>query len=324
MKIALQCLVLFLLALPVAAQCGPTGVAVTVSPLNPALGQPVAITLANNSNQLVQLPSNCVIASISTGSNCISQSVFTPLCLAVITPIPPGQSVTMIWDQTDNLGNPVAPNGYSVEVIYWDANFTALTNCCIPFEVGNSLTSHCFGDGGDQLGCTNCPCGNNAPINSGGGCLNSAGTSTRLHVTGSTSVSLPASASADLRFSVSNAPGNALCILNSGDALAPGNPNNPCSGQDSGIRAAVYDGLRCAIANTRRHGSRAADPLGNVGTTGSPWGGEGNPPAGIANAGSGFATGQTRFFQVIHRDDSLEVCMRGLNTSQAIEVTFTP
>ena len=34
--------------------------------------------------------------------------------------------------------------------------------------------------------------------------------------------------------------------------------------------------------------------------------------------------GQTRFFQLINRDDVLAVCMRGLNTSQAVEVTFAP
>ncbi len=30
------------------------------------------------------------------------------------------------------------------------------------------------------------------------------------------------------------------------------------------------------------------------------------------------------FFQVINRDDPLLSCMRGLNTSQAVEVTFAP
>ena len=38
----------------------------------------------------------------------------------------------------------------------------------------------------------------------------------------------------------------------------------------------------------------------------------------------GFVSGQTRYFQVTHREDAMQVCMRGLNTSQALEVTFTP
>ena len=182
----------------------------------------------------------------------------------------------------------------------------------------------CNGDGGNQFGCTNCPCGNDTQPGTTGGCINSAGTSARLLASGDKSVSLGASMTTDLRFALSGAPANSLCILNSGNALAPGNAAHPCFGQDSGIRSAVYDGLRCAIMNTRRHGGRVADPLGNVGLTGNPWGGEGNPPGGIASAGSGFATGQTRFFQVIHRDNPLSVCQRGLNTSQAIGVTFIP
>ena len=86
----------------------------------------------------------------------------------------------------------------------------------------------------------------------------------------------------------------------------------------------VFDGLRCAIVNTRRHGGRSADLNGEVGVTNNPWGGEGGPPVGIANAGSGFVAGQTRYFQIVNRDDPLLSCMRGLNTSQAVAVTFTP
>jgi len=116
----------------------------------------------------------------------------------------------------------------------------------------------------------------------------------------------------------------AFCILNSGDSLAPGNMANPCFGTGSGGLAAVFDGLRCAIVNTRRHGGRSADMNGEVGVINFPWGGEGPPAVGIAQAGAGFVAGQTRFFQVINRDDPLLVCMRGLNTSQAVKVTFRP
>ncbi len=99
---------------------------------------------------------------------------------------------------------------------------------------------------------------------------------------------------------------------------------NPCFGMNSGAQAMQFDGLRCAVTNTRRHGGRSADAMGDVGVTNAPWGGEGNPMVGIANAGTGFVAGQTRYFQVINRDDPLLSCMRGLNTSQAVEVTFTP
>ncbi len=185
-------------------------------------------------------------------------------------------------------------------------------------------TSLCFGDGGDQLGCTNCPCMNNASVGAAGGCLNSAGDSSVVAAAGDSSVSLPTGGSTDLRFVLSGAPPGAFCILNSGDGVAPSNMANPCFGLSSGAQAVQFDGLRCAITNTRRHGGRSADSNGEVGTTNSPWGGAGGPPVGIANAGAGFVAGQTRYFQAINRDDPLLSCMRGLNTSQAVEVTFTP
>lgn len=186
------------------------------------------------------------------------------------------------------------------------------------------LPSFCNGDGGDGMGCTDCPCGNNATPGTTGGCLNSALRSARLEASGDASVSLPAGSTIDLRFSITDAPPLAFCILNSGDAIAPGDMANPCFGLNSGAQAAAFDGLRCAIVNTRRHGGRSADLNGEVGITNNPWGGEGGPLAGLAVAGAGFVAGQTRFWQVINRDDPLASCMRGLNTSQAIQITFAP
>lgn len=185
-------------------------------------------------------------------------------------------------------------------------------------------TSHCNGDGGDQAGCTDCPCSNNAPIGTIGGCLNSVGTSAQLIGSGDTSVSLPVGATTDLSFLINGAPPNAFCILNSGDSLAPQNVANPCYGLGSGAQSIFFDGLRCSIMNTRRHGGRVADVSGDVGVTNPPWGGTGGPPAGIAVAGGGFLAGQRRYFQVIHREDVTLSCMRGLNTSQAVAITFMP
>lgn len=186
-----------------------------------------------------------------------------------------------------------------------------------------SFPAFCVGDGGDQAGCTDCPCNNNAAIGSGGGCANSSGSGTRLIASGSPSVTLLSGVTNDLRFGIDGAPAAAFCILNSGSGIAPGGMANPCFGLNSGVQAAAFDGLRCAITNTRRHGGRSADANGEVGVTNNPWGGEGGPPAGIAVAGGGFAVGETRFFQVINREDPFAVCGRGLNTSQAIQVTFS-
>lgn len=184
--------------------------------------------------------------------------------------------------------------------------------------------SHCSGNGGVQVGCTDCPCGNNAPAGQFGGCLNSALTSARLEASCSPSVSLPPSSDADLRFALTAAPPQSFCVLFSGAALAPNNPINPCFGLNSGVQASESDGLRCAVQSTRRHAGRSADLSGSVGVTNNPWGGEAGPTAGIANAGGSFAAGETRFFQVVYRDDPNSSCMTGLNSSQAIEITFTP
>lgn len=180
----------------------------------------------------------------------------------------------------------------------------------------------CNGDGGDQMGCTDCPCGNAAAPGTIGGCINSTTVGARLRMTGDASVSLPPMSAGDLRFSLVGAPVGALCILVSGTGVASLNPMNPCFGQNSGVRFIGFDGLRCAVGNFRRHGPRTSDANGEVGVTNSPWGGEGGPPIGIASH-SGFGAGETRFFQVINRDDPTLGCMRGLNTSQAVQVTFT-
>lgn len=200
-------------------------------------------------------------------------------------------------------------------------NGAAITTCGGPPPVHPDF---CSGDGGDQMGCTDCPCGNNSAPGTVGGCINSGGGSTQLQGTGDTSVSLPSGSLTDLRFGLSFAPPSSFCILNSGDALAPTNPANPCFGFDTGAQSVSFDGIRCAVQNTQRHGGRSADVNGDVGVTNNPWGGEGPPAAGLAVAFGGFMAGQTRYFQVIHRDDPLLVCMRGLNTSQAVQVNFTP
>lgn len=182
----------------------------------------------------------------------------------------------------------------------------------------------CNGDGGNQTGCTDCPCSNNSPRGTIGGCLNSSGTPARLAPSGSSAVSLPPGSIQDLRFQLENGPPNTLSILLSGDALAPINPALPCFGLDSGVRSQLYNGIRCAVVAVRRHGARFTDQQGGIGTTNTPWGGEGAPNAGIAHAGGSFASGQLRYFQAVYRDSPSLVCKRGLNTSQAVEVMFLP
>ena len=184
----------------------------------------------------------------------------------------------------------------------------------------------CNGDGGDQMGCTDCPCSNNASPGTVGGCINSAGDSTRIAASGDTSASLPTGVATDLRFTLSGAPTGAVCIMFSGSAVAPQNMMNACLGMTSGVQALDREGLRCAVLNLKRHGSRAADVAGEIMDSFGPsrvWGGEAQPNGGLWKQG-GFVAGQTRFFQATYREGGLLGCMRGLNTSQAVEVVFTP
>ncbi len=191
------------------------------------------------------------------------------------------------------------------------------------FESDGTALNLCFGIGTSETGCANCPCGNNAAPGTIGGCLNSAGRSARITATGDPSVSLPPMSTTDLRITMTGATSMAFSVMYSGDAVAPGGMANPCFGMQTGVQSLAFDGLRCAIVNTRRHGGRPTDANGDVGITNNEWGGNAGPPIGIG-VQAGFVAGQTRYFQAEYREDALLSCMRGLNTSQAVEVTFTP
>ncbi len=186
---------------------------------------------------------------------------------------------------------------------------------------GIEFVEGCNGDGGDGLGCTDCPCSNNTVPGTVGGCLNTFGLSARLHGSGTDSV-----AGGDLRFEATNAPPSGFTVLVSGSTLAPNGPANPCFGLGSGVRSAYLDGLRCAVGLVQRHGGRASAPDGSVGVTTPGWGppnGPGLNSGGIAGHG-GFVPGQTRHFQVFYRDLLGAACNTGLNTTQAVSLTFTP
>lgn len=172
----------------------------------------------------------------------------------------------------------------------------------------------CSGDGGNQTGCTDCPCLNNAPQGTTGGCLNSLGTSARLTCFGGTSLS-----GADLRFEATDVVPMNTCLLTSAQAVAPTVMSNPCFGLESGIPSASFDGVRCAVQGLRRHGTRLADATGCVGVANEGWG-EPDEFVGF----DAFLAGATRYFQVVYRDDMAVNCMTGLNTSQAIRIGFLP
>ena len=179
-------------------------------------------------------------------------------------------------------------------------------------------TPGCFGNGGVTLGCTDCPCGNEAAPDVLGGCLNSNGRSALLYGSGSPSV-----ASDELRFEALGANSTTFGVLLSGPVRLPNNSNNPCFGLGSGVISSALDGLRCVGGSTQRHGARPTNSVGDIGITTNGWGPP-NGPAGGLIAHGGFAAGETRHFQVFYREEPTLGCWTGQNTSNSVSYTFLP
>jgi hypothetical protein len=121
---------------------GIAGVSVTLSPPTAALGQVIQVTVTNGSGQVIHLPTPCAFHAIFANASCANPAAFTPFCQAVITPVPPGQSVTMPWDQKDNGGAQVPAGIYSVEVRYFDAAFNPF-RCCVTGEISAAGKVYC-------------------------------------------------------------------------------------------------------------------------------------------------------------------------------------
>ena len=192
---------------------------------------------------------------------------------------------------------------------------------CVDYEIELRLLSgfqnFCRGNGGESPGCTDCPCNNNASTLNGG-CTNGSGTSAILAPAGFSSVTNPT-----LNFRLFDGNPDTFAVLLSGDRRAPGNPANPCFGTGSGIVVSTFDGLRCVIGDVRRHGTRPTDAGGDVGLTNNRWGPPNGPVGGLISQG-GFVSGQSRFYQVVYREDPALSCGTGLNTSQGVHVIIFP
>ena len=173
----------------------------------------------------------------------------------------------------------------------------------------------CQGNGGDQMGCTDCPCSNNAAITSRGGCLNELNRSGRLRASGSPRLSMDTT-----RFVLERANVSTFAILVSGNSALPANPSNPCFGLDSGIQsAAPLDGIRCVGEGVVRYSARFTGVFGDSAS----WGGSTDPAGGLLST-PGFAPGEERFFQVFYRADIAASCMAGTNTSNGVALTVLP
>ncbi len=85
-------------------------VTATVSPPVAPVGCEIRITLANDTNQVLNSGACPFTVQDSNGN-----SVFSPfICILIIIPIAPGQTHDFTWNQTDNFGNQVPPGNYTV------------------------------------------------------------------------------------------------------------------------------------------------------------------------------------------------------------------
>ena len=166
----------------------------------------------------------------------------------------------------------------------------------LPPRVG---VAACAGDGSG----TPCPCGNESPAGLGLGCENGHGLGASLDAAGSASVG-----AGDLLVSASFTALRPTVIPPQPVLLFAGT-----SSVNGGAGVPFGDGLRCVGGSVVRLDTRVGTPYFGLAV----W------DAGLPGA-LGVAAGETRFFQAWYRDPLGTPCGSGFNTSNAVEVTFTP
>ena len=154
---------------------------------------------------------------------------------------------------------------------------------------GSSLDTFCFGDGSGTV----CACGNIGAA--GEGCANSTGSGATLSVSGSTSVSAD-----NLRLHMAGAPAVTSALLFVGNTRI-----------NSGNGDIFGDGLRCVGGPLQRLGVQLTA------------GGSADWGPGLAPLG-GWASGDTRYFQVWYRDVSGSPCGGVFNLTHGVGLTMTP
>jgi hypothetical protein len=139
----------------------------------------------------------------------------------------------------------------------------------------------CFGDGSNGA----CPCGNQAPLGHGNGCVNSIGAAARL-----TSSGAPLLASDTLTLNSGGENASAASVFLQGSAAT--------------VPVAFGDGLLCIGQNLKRLYVHAAQG----GAASAPQPGELSISAQSAALGDTIASGATRYYQVYYRDDAATFC----------------
>ncbi|MCB9914904.1 MAG: FG-GAP repeat protein [Planctomycetes bacterium] len=159
----------------------------------------------------------------------------------------------------------------------------------LPAAVG---TGFCFGDGSG----TPCPCGNDAPLGSGRGCVNGTGVGAWLELVGTSSLS-----AGDLAPYVHAIPAKQPCLLFAG-----------LNAVNGGLGNTFGDGLRCVGGSVVRLG------VGSGGATGvAAW-------APAVSLGQSWPAGTQVRLQAWYRDPGAGACGQGFNLTNGVELGLAP
>ena len=183
---------------------------------------------------------------------------------------------------------------YYLHVEVWSGSTQDCNNYdLVSTLVGNQVsTPTCEGDGTFDAGSgpVGCPCGNNAAIGSGEGCVNSQGHGATISASGSNTV-----ANDNMVFTVDQARPNQPSLLVQGSTL---------------IAVPFKDGVLCMGNPTERVQVVFLDGSGSGSTTAS-----------IVTEGN-VSIGDTRYYQFWYRDPSLSVCGTGSSFSAGLCVVW--
>jgi hypothetical protein len=124
---------LVLLTSSLRSQCGGEGLTVTFSPPAASPGEVITVTLTNKSPACTYvLPTDCVFQSVHAWA-CTFPAVHLPACSGAPVTLPPGASISQVWDQKDDSGQVVGPANYVFSIQAMGASAVTL---CPEIEIG--------------------------------------------------------------------------------------------------------------------------------------------------------------------------------------------
>jgi len=176
----------------------------------------------------------------------------------------------------------------------WNDNTSTVNNWGLVEFPNPAYAAFCLGDGSAAA----CPCGNQAPTGTTGGCMNSLNSSARLSAQGTASVSLVA---------------DTLRLVGTGMPNAPALYFQGTTQQSAGVGVAFGDGLRCAGGTIVRLATKA----NAAGVSFYP--GAGEQPVSVR--GLVLAPG-TRTYQVWYRNSAAFCTAATFNLTNGLQVLW--